>query len=310
MQKTGCDYVMGRVMGERPLMIKELLLLLVLATLWGSSYTFIKLGVATIPPVTLIAVRTLIAGSILLSVMRWQGVRLPRDPKIWRQFTFQAVMNSVVPFTLVAWGEQQTDAGLTAILNSTTPIFTFLLTALITRHEPVTMRKLFGVVAGLLGICLIVGIEALNGLGDQLGAQLAIVAATISYAGAAIYGKNFKGLTPIVPAAGSMLCGAVLLLPVSLLVDRPWTLSPSLPSIGALICLSVFSTAIAFTIYFRLMQTLGSIGTTSQAYLRVPIGVGLGMVFLGESLSSTALAGLVCVVAAVVAMTLPARAKV
>ncbi len=101
----------------------------------------------------------------------------------------------------------------------------------------------------------------------------------------------------------------MLLIPVSLLVDRPWTLAPSMPSNGALLCLSVFSTAIAFTIYFRLMQTLGSIGTTSQAYLCVPIGVGLGILFLAESLSPTALGGLVCVVAAVVAMTLPAQAK-
>lgn len=296
-------------MGDRPLMIRELLLLLLLATLWGSSYTFIKIGVETIPPVTLIAVRTLIAGSILLLVMRWQGISMPRDPVVWRQFMFQAVMNSAVPFTLVAWGEKSVDAGLAAILNSTTPIFTFLLTALITRHEPVTWRKLLGVVLGLAGICLIIGVEALDGLGDQLLAQIAIVAATVSYAGAAIYGKNFKGLHPMQPAAGSMLCGAVLLIPVSLLVDRPWTLAPSIPSIGALLCLSVFSTAIAFTIYFRLMQTLGSIGTTSQAYLRVPIGVGLGILFLGESLSPTALAGLVCVVAAVIAMTMPNRRK-
>lgn len=298
-----------RMMGDRPLMIRELLLLLLLATLWGSSYTFIKIGVETIPPVTLIAVRTLIAGSILLLVMRWQGISMPRDPVVWRQFMFQAVMNSAVPFTLVAWGEKSVDAGLAAILNSTTPIFTFLLTALITRHEPVTWRKLLGVVLGLAGICLIIGVEALDGLGDQLLAQIAIVAATVSYAGAAIYGKNFKGLHPMQPAAGSMLCGAVLLIPVSLLVDRPWTLAPSIPSIGALLCLSVFSTAIAFTIYFRLMQTLGSIGTTSQAYLRVPIGVGLGILFLGESLSPTALAGLVCVVAAVIAMTMPNRRK-
>lgn len=296
-------------MGDRPLMIRELLLLLLLATLWGSSYTFIKIGVETIPPVTLIAVRTLIAGSILLLVMRWQGISIPRDPIVWRQFMFQAVMNSAVPFTLVAWGEKSVDAGLAAILNSTTPIFTFLLTALITRHEPVTWRKLLGVVLGLAGICLIIGVEALDGLGDQLLAQIAIVAATVSYAGAAIYGKNFKGLHPMQPAAGSMLCGAVLLLPVSLVVDQPWTLTPSMPSIGALLCLSVFSTAIAFTIYFRLMQTLGSIGTTSQAYLRVPIGVGLGILFLGESLSPTALAGLVCVVAAVIAMTMPNRRK-
>lgn len=294
-------------MVDRRHLLKDLALLLLLASLWGSSYTFIKIGVATIPPVTLIAVRTLIAGFILVGVMAWRGQRLPADRGVWRRFLFQAAMNSALPFTLVAWAEKSVDAGLAAILNSTTPIFTFLLTALITRHEPVTMRKLFGVVAGMLGICLIIGMEALHGLGDQLIPQLAVVAATISYAGAAIYGKNFKGLSPMMPAAGSMLCGAALLIPASLIIDRPWTLSPSAASIGALVCLSVFSTAIAFTIYFRLMQTLGSIGTTAQAYLRVPIGVGLGMVVLGESLSPTAWIGLACVLAAVVAMTLPAR---
>lgn len=294
-------------MVDRRHLLKDLALLLLLASLWGSSYTFIKIGVATIPPVTLIAVRTLIAWFILVGVMAWRGQRLPADRGVWRRFLFQAVMNSALPFTLVAWAEKSVDAGLAAILNSTTPIFTFLLTALITRHEPVTMRKLFGVVAGMLGICLIIGMEALHGLGEQLIPQLAVVAATISYAGAAIYGKNFKGLSPMMPAAGSMLCGAALLIPASLIIDRPWTLSPSAASIGALVCLSVFSTAIAFTIYFRLMQTLGSIGTTAQAYLRVPIGVGLGMVVLGESLSPTAWIGLACVLAAVIAMTLPAR---
>ncbi len=294
-------------MADRRHLLKDLALLLLLASLWGSSYTFIKIGVATIPPITLIAVRTLIAGLILVSVMAWRGQRLPADRSVWRRFLFQAAMNSALPFTLVAWAEKSVDAGLAAILNSTTPIFTFLLTALITRHEPVTMRKLFGVAAGMVGICLIIGMEALHGLGDQLIPQLAVVAATISYAGAAIYGKNFKGLSPMMPAAGSLLCGAALMIPASLVIDHPWTLKPSAASIGALICLSVFSTAIAFTIYFRLMQTLGSIGTTAQAYLRVPIGVGLSMVVLGESLSPTAWIGLACVLAAVIAMTLPAR---
>lgn len=300
-------------MGDRRHLLKELALLVLLASLWGSSYTFIKIGVATIPPVTLIAVRTLIAGSILVGVMAWRGQRLPTDRAIWRRFLFQAVMNSTLPFTLVAWAETSVDAGLAAILNSTTPIFAFLLTALITRHEPVTARKLFGVAIGMVGICLIIGMEALHGLGDQLVPQLAIVAATISYGGAAIYGRNFKGLSPMMPAAGSMLCGAALLIPTSLIIDRPWTLAPSAASIGALICLSVFSTAIAFTIYFRLMQTLGSIGATAQAYLRVPIGVGFSLAVLGESLSPTAWIGLACVLAAVIAMTLqagsaPARA--
>ena len=260
----------------------ELALLLVLATLWGTSYTFIKIGVATIPPVTPIAARTLIAGAVLVAVIRWRGLRLPSDAASWRRFLVQACLNSVVPFTLIAWAERSVDAGLATILNSTSPIFAFLLTAAITRHEPATLRKLVGIVAGIAGTAVIVGAHALDGLGREVWAQLAIVAATICYAGAAIFGRGFKGLDPMMPAAGSMLCGAAILIPVSLMVDRPWTLAPSVDSVAALLGLSLVSTALAFVIYFRLVQTLGSVGTTARAYLRVPIGVGT--LLLGETL--------------------------
>lgn len=292
---------------QRSNMAFELALLLLLATLWGASYTFIKIGVASIPPLTLIAARTTIAGALLLAIMRGRGAALPMDAATWRRFLFQACLNSVIPFTLIAWAEQSLDAGLATILNSTSPIFTFLLTALVTQHEAVSPRKLFGVLAGIVGICLIVGVQALGGLGRELVAQLATVIATIAYAGAAIFSRGFKGLDPMAPAAGSLICGAAILIPVSVLVDRPWTLSPSMPSLLALLGLSVFSTAFAFVIYFRLIQTLGSVGTTAQAYLRVPIGVALGVLLLGESLTSTAWTGLACVVISVAAMTIPAR---
>ena len=288
-------------------LVLEFALLALLATLWGGSYTFIKLGVATIAPITLIAARTLIAGLLLLVIMRWRGVSLPGDAATWRRFLFQACLNSVIPWTLIAWGERALDAGLATILNSTSPIFTFLLTFAITRHEPANARKLFGVLAGLAGICLIVGVQALGGLGEQLAAEIAVVAATICYAGAAIFSRGFKGLDPMAPAAGSLLCGAAILMPVSLAVERPWTLVPSGSSMLALLGLAVFSTALAFVIYFRLIQTLGSVGTTAQSYLRVPIGVALGVLFLGESLSPTAWIGLGCVVIGVAAMTIPER---
>jgi len=286
---------------------KELVLLLVLSSLWGASYTFVKVGVQTISPVTLIAARTVIAGAILIAIIHWRGLTLPKDATTWRRFFFQACLNSVVPFTLIAWAQQTTDAALATILNSTSPIFAFLLTMFVTRHETVTGRKLFGVGAGIVGICLIVGVQAIGGLGQELWAQLAIVAATICYAGAAIFGRNFEGLNPIMPAAGSMICGAIVLLPASLITEKPWTLTPSLESILALLALSVFSTALAFAIYFRLVQTLGSVGTTAQAYLRVPIGVAIGVIFLREHLTSTALIGLVCVIAGVAGMTVPVR---
>jgi len=290
----------------RPL---ELALLLLLATLWGASFTFIKVGVETLPPLTLIAGRTSIAALTLLAILRYRRIALPRDPALWRQFFVQACLNSVFPFTLIAWAEQTVDAGLATILNSTSPIFTFILTWMIAGRQHATGRKLFGVIAGMIGICLVVGVGALAGISRQLLPELAIIAATICYAGAALFGRNFGRLDPMLPAVGSMLAGAMVLIPASLLVDQPWRLSPSTRSIGALLGLSVLSSALAFTIYFRLLRTLGPVGTTAQAYLRVPIGIALGVVFLGESLAPTTWVGSIFVVAGVAAMTLPARKR-
>ncbi len=287
----------------------ELALLLVLAGLWGGSYTFIKLGVETIPPLTLITARTLIAGLVLLVVIRWRGLRLPRDLATWRLFLVQAGLNSVVPFTLIAWAERSVDAGLATILSSTSPIFVVLLSCLSASAERLPALRLAGIATGLAGTVLIVGAQAMTGFGEQLWAQLALVAASICYGGAALFGRSFKGLDPIMPAAGSLLCGALVLLPLSLLLDRPWTLSPSVQSIQALIALSLVSTALAFVIYFRLIARLGSVATTSVAYLRVPAGVLIGMVFLGEALAPTAWAGLVLVIGGVLAMTLPLRSR-
>jgi drug/metabolite transporter (DMT)-like permease len=292
---------------RQPSIAFELTLLLALATLWGGSYTFVKLGVATIPPITLIAARTAIAGVLLLIVMKLRGIGMPRDVASWKRFTLQACLNSVIPWTLIAWGERYVDAGLTTILNSASPIFTFLLTAIVTRHEAVTPRKLFGVVTGMAGICLIVGVDAFRGIGHGLVAEIAIVAATICYACAAIFSRGFKHLDPTAPAAGSLIAGAAILMPLSLVVEQPWTIAPSASSLLALLALAVFSTAAAFAIYFRLIQTLGSVGTTAQAYLRVPIGVLLSVVLLGETLGPTAWIGLACVVAGVAAMTIPQR---
>ena len=280
-------------------------LLLLLSVLWGSSYAFIKLGVATIPPITLIAARTVIAGSLLLAILRLRAVRMPADWRSWRRFAIQALLNSVVPFTLIAWGERSLDSGLAVILNSTSPIFTFLLGSLLLRQEKASWPRFIGVAAGLSGVTLIVGFTALQGLGNQTIAAMAIVAATICYAGAALFGRQFRGLDPMIPAAGSLIAGATILVPLSLIVDRPWSLSPSFNSIAALLALAIFCTALALAIYFRLLEMLGPLGTVAQAYLRVPIGVAIGLAFMGETLSPTAGVGLVLVVIGVFAMTRP-----
>lgn len=292
---------------DRSSRIGGLALLLLLSALWGSSYAFIKLGIATIPPVTFIAARTVIAGGLLLMILRWRGVTMPLDLGHWRKFFIQSLLNSAIPFTLIAWGERSLDSGLAVILNSTSPIFTFLLGSLLLRQEKATWPRLIGVVAGLGGVTLIVGMTALHGLGGQTVAALAIMAATICYAGAALFGRQFRGLDPMIPAAGSLIVGSVILVPLSLALDRPWALAPSAESISALLALAVFSTALALVIYFRLLELLGPLGTVAQAYLRVPFGVAIGLLFMGETLAPTAGVGLVFVIIGVFAMTRPVR---
>ncbi len=285
--------------------ILEYGLLLLLSTLWGASFSFLKITVDSIPPLTAIAWRTAIAGLLLWGIMRWQGTRLPTDFATWKSFAIVSAVNTVFPFMLIAWGLQWVPASLGVILNSTTPIFAFLITWGLTRQEPVTQRRLFGIVAGMVGIVLIVGVSALSGLGHQLIPQLAIVLSSLSYATSAIYGRGFREMSPMVPACGSLLLGAVVLTPMALVVERPWNASPTANSIVALIILAVFCTALGNVLYFRLLGTLGSLGTTAQSYLRVPIGVLAGVLLIGETVTATAGVGLVCVMAGVMAMTWP-----
>jgi len=289
-----------------PPRLADMLLLWLLAGLWGGSYSLIRVGLESLPPVTLMAARTAIAAVLLLVLLRWWGIRLGRNPAEWRRFAVQGVLNSVVPWLLLAWGQRQVPAGLAAILNSSAPVFTFAATWLMTGRETGHKRKLLGVAVGLGGNLLVLGGGSLAAEGSWLAA-LAIVLATICYAGAALHGRHFSAMHPARPAAGSMVCAAVILLPLAGVVDRPWTLSPSSTSLIALVVLAVFSTALALVIYFRLARTLGPVGVAAQSYLRVPIGVAAGVVFLGETLTPAAVAGLACVVMGVAAITLPDR---
>ena len=192
-----------------------LLLLLILATLWSLSYTFLKVAVTTIPPVTLTAVRMVVAGALLAFWMRVLRAPWPRTPTIRRQLVVQSMLNSVVPFTLIAWSQSQVDVNIAVILSSTSPIFTFFITWAITRHEPATARKLFGVVCGLTGICLVVGLSAFGGADRDLLAQFALLGAALSYACAAIYGRRFDHLGPVTPSAVTLLTASMLLVPAS-----------------------------------------------------------------------------------------------
>jgi drug/metabolite transporter (DMT)-like permease len=284
----------------------ELGLLGLLALLWGSSYLFTKVAVQEIPPLTLIATRVSGAAVFLLVVLRVRRERLPSDIRTWRMLLVQAFCNSIGAWTIVAWGQQFVDAGLACVLNSTSPIFVFLFTAAITRHEALGLRRLSGAVIGISGVVLIVGTDALKGLGTQVAGQLACLIGAALYAVAAIYGKRFAQLGAAATAAGTMIAAAVVLVPAALLVDHPWTLAPSARALGATAMLSIMCTGVALLLYFRLVQTLGSLGVASQGYLRAGVGVLLGIVVLGETLGLTVALGLGAAVLGVALINWPA----
>lgn len=290
--------------------VREFALLGLLAVLWGSSYLFIKVAVTEIPPLTLIAARVSIAAVFLLCVVRLRHEKLPTDAPTWRMLLVQSFLNSIGAWTVLAWGQRYVDSGLAGVLNSTSPIFVFLITAAMALPSRPDLLKFAGALLGLAGVVLIVGVDVLAGLGQQVAGQLAALAGAVMYAGAAIYGRRFHHLSAPVTAAGTMLWGVAVLVPLSLVVEQPWTLRPSPAALGATLVLSVLCTGVALMIYFRLVRTLGSIGVASQAYLRAGVGVFLGMAFLGERPTLTVAAGVALAIAGVVAINMPRKTRV
>ena len=287
--------------------MRSFALVLLLAFLWGGSYPLLKVAVESIPPMTVVAIRSLLGGLILLAAL---GPRVKLFTAVasgtsLRSLVIQSAFNCIIPWILITTAVRQIDAGLATILNSLSPIFIFLITAFITRHEPVTARKGLGVALGISGVLAIVGLDALSGLGTKTAAELACVAGSLSYAIAGVRGVRFAKVTPLVPAAGTTLIAALVMIPLALALEHPWTVEPTLRSILAVAASAVFSTGLAMVVYFKLLSTVGSIAMSSQAYLRILVGVGLGIVFLGETPTFSMWVGLCLVVAGVVAMTLP-----
>ena len=284
---------------------RDYALLLALACCWSSTYPLTKIGLGSIPPVTFISARSLIAAFFLLAILYARGLRIPTDAKAWKLFAFQQTINSTIPFLMITWAQQYVPAAPTVVLASTTPIFAFVITWGITRHEPATLLKLAGAVLGLAGTAVIIGLDALGGLNADIFAEMVILLATISFACATIFGLRLTEYDPMVVAAGSLLFGGLLLLPVALISDHPWTLRPTPEAVVATIAMGIFSSAFGLMLFYMCLTRLGTLTTNAQGYLRIPIGVGLSVVLLDESVPSNLALGLLLVMAGVAAMTIP-----
>ncbi|WP_225771344.1 DMT family transporter [Inquilinus sp. Marseille-Q2685] len=276
-----------------PMGIADWLLLIALSLVWGGSFFFSKVAVAELPPLTIVLVRVGLAAIALLPVLRLAGLSMPRDRRIWMAFFGMGVLNNLIPFCLIVWGQTRIGSGLAAILNATTPLFTVLVAHVLTVDEKLTPKRLSGVLLGLAGVVVLIGPQVLGGLGGEVTAQLAILGAALSYAFAGIFGRRFRGLPPMVTATGQVGATSLMMLPIVCLVDRPWTLPmPSGATLLSLGGLALLSTSLAYVLYFKLLARVGATNTVLVTLLIPPSAMLLGHLVLGEVLAGRAWAGM------------------
>lgn len=285
-----------------PVMALEIAALLFVGFLWGAQFGFNKLQLESIPPFTGIAWRLTI-GAVFLWIIVWaRGIPVPGTGKAWRDFAIQGMMTSGGPGVMVMWSQQYIASALAAILNSTTPICAALLTLLVTRHERVGFQKAIGLVVGLGGVILVVGIDALKGIDKGLVGQIVVILSALGYGAAAIFGRRFAKVSPVVTAAAANTCSGIVLWTVAMFAETPFSTIPTWRSFWALVVSALLCNGVAVIIYYRLISTLGSIGASSIGYLKAAFGVLLGCAVLGEPLTAAIVAGFIAVMIGVAAI--------
>jgi len=262
-------------------------MLLVLALLWGGSFFFNAVAVRELPSFTLVWLRVAVAATTLLLVLRVIGQRMPRQPRVWAAFFGMGLLNNVLPFVLIVWGQHRIASGLASILNATTPLFTVLVAHAVTSDERLTLLKAAGVGVGFVGAAVMIGADAFGGLGTGVLAQFACLAGALSYAVAGIFGRRFRrmGVTPLATAAGQVSASTLMLLPAMLLVDRPWELAmPHAATWAAVLGVELLSTALAYVLYFRILAAAGATNLLLVTFLIPVSAILLGVLVLHETL--------------------------
>ena len=269
-------------------------IIMLLSLLWGGAFFLIELGLRGFPPNTLVFLRMAIAAPLMLIVLWFLKQKLPTDAKSWKQLFILGAINAALPFILFFWGQTQIDSGLASVLNATTPLWGVVTAHFLTRDEKATPARMIGVLLGMAGIIVMVGTEALSGITGSVLAQLACLTATLSYAFAAIYGRTLSQSTmsPMVIATGQVITAAILMLPIAVIVDQPWTLpTPGWDAWAGAIGLAIPSTAVAYFFYFKLIDRAGASNAMLVAFIMPVIAIILGVVALGETVDLKEIAG-------------------
>ncbi|MFT7387086.1 MAG: drug/metabolite transporter (DMT)-like permease [Candidatus Endobugula sp.] len=266
---------------------KEWGMLLMLSVLWGGSFFFVGIAVNELPPLTIVTLRLVLAALTLWLVMTFLGQRLPRGINVWGNFLVMGIFNSALPFSLIVWGQTHITSGLASVLNATTPLFTVIIAGVFLADEKISVRKVISVVIGFLGVMVLIGPSSLEGFGVNVFAQLAVLCAAASYGISGVYGRRFKGLglPPLAIATGQLMTSSLILFPISMVLDRPYELeSPSAAVWLSVTCLAVFSTGLAYILYFRILSSSGITNLSMVTFLIPITAILLGVIVLGETM--------------------------
>lgn len=267
-------------------------MLFLLSLLWGSSFFFYKVLVAVLPPVTVVLGRVGIAALALNVWLLAAGTPMPMSPRLWGRFLILGFLNNVVPFILIAWGETRISSGMASILNATTPIFMVVVAHFLTHDDRLSLGKVLGVVFGFAGVGVLVGPDAITGSQELLG-ELAVAAASCVYAFAAIYSRRFTGLPPLQAATGQITGGALILLPLSLIIDQPWHYAmPGWQVWASFAAIALANTAFAYFIYYKLLASSGVTFVSLCTFIIPPLALLLGAAALHEAITWNAVIGM------------------
>lgn len=270
-------------------------MLLALVAMWGSGYMFIKMGVETVPPTTLVACRILIGAFVLYAIMRARGLELPPVGARWWTLATLAIVGNCAPFLFITWGQQFIDSALAAILVATMPLATLVLAHFFVSGERMNARRATSFASGFLGIVVLTGPAALAGVGGSAGeliAQASVLAGALCYAANSVIARRAVSDDFIVASAAVMIVASIVMVPTALVIDRPWALSPSVKSVAAILWLGIGPTAIATIVYFRLIAAAGPTFMSLVNYLSPIVALVAGILILHEAPGPGAIAGL------------------
>lgn len=280
--------------------IRAYLYLVLLSILWGASFFFIKIALREVTPLTIVLVRVGFSSVILMVIVVASGRKMPSDPAIWGSFFVMGALNNLIPFSMIIWGQQHIESSIASILSASAPVFSVILAHFLTSEEKLTPGRSIGVILGLLGVAILIGFDGMQSSGVRLWGQIAILGAALCYACAAIYGRRFRGMPPLVIASGVLTGATVMMIPLVFLFENPFALQPGGITIASLIGLTVLSTSLAYVFYFKTLALTGPTNLLLVTFLIPVSAIFLGVFVLGESLEWSSIAGMIFISSALI----------